>query len=82
MLPVGLTLVLVYYPLWWWVIAFKFYQLGQPVMQAKWAGLYHFKTFFVGATDDWIYLLRNTLGMNFISMLPNIFGARCWENTK
>ena len=74
-LPVALTAVLVYYPLWWWVIAFKFYALGQEVSEAKWAGFYHFKTFFAGSNNDWIYLFRNTLGMNILSMLANIFGA-------
>ena len=75
LLPVALTAVLVYYPLWWWVIAFKFYALGQEVSEAKWAGFYHFKTFFAGSNNDWIYLFRNTLGMNILSMLANIFGA-------
>ena len=75
LLPVALTAVLVYYPLWWWVIAFKFYALGQEVSAAKWAGFYHFKTFFAGSNNDWIYLFRNTLGMNILSMLANIFGA-------
>lgn len=74
-LPVALTAVLVYYPLWWWVVAFKFYALGQKVSSTEWAGLYHFKIFFAGGNKDWIYLLRNTLGMNILSMLANIFGA-------
>lgn len=74
-LPVALTAAFVYYPLWWWVIAFKFYSLGQQINNAPWAGLYHFKTFFAGSGRDWIYLLRNTLGMNVLSMLANIFGA-------
>ena len=74
-LPVILTAIFVYYPLWWWVIAFKFYSIGQQVANSEWAGFYHFKEFFAGSDQDWLRLLRNTLGMNILSMLANIFGA-------
>lgn len=57
-----------------WLMAFKNYQVGLSLWDAPWTGLYHFKAFFVDGSD-WVYLLRNTLVMNFGVIIFNLTAA-------
>lgn len=68
-----LVFIFNYLTLGGWVIAFKNYQVGLSIWDAEWVGLTHFKSFLL-ANNDYLYLLRNTLVMNF-SMLIIILGA-------
>lgn len=54
-----------------WIIAFKDYQIGLSILTAKWVGLAHFKSFLL-SNSDYIYLLRNTLVMNFLMLVVNL----------
>lgn len=69
-----LTFVFAYCPLFGWIIALKNYTPGQSMFSAPWAGLNHFRTFFVDSSD-FIYVFKNTLGINFISLIVGIGAA-------
>jgi len=60
-----------YVPLFGWLIAFVHYQPGVPLFDAEWVGFKHFKAFFT-ETDDYIYLLRNTLSINIGALIANL----------
>lgn len=55
-------------------MAFSDYKLGRPMFSAKFVGLEHFREFFVDSTD-FLYLLRNTLAMNSLSIIVCLAGA-------
>lgn len=66
-----LTLLFAYLPLGGWILAFKEFQIGASIFSGKWTGLLQFKRFFVD-TSDFIYLIRNTLAINVISVVQNL----------
>jgi putative aldouronate transport system permease protein len=66
-----LVLVFSYIPLLGWMIAFKNYQVGLSIWNAEWSGWYQFKVFF-SQSEDYIYLLRNTLVMNLGMIISNL----------
>jgi putative aldouronate transport system permease protein len=55
-------------------MAFKDYQLGVSLADVDWIGFRQFKLFFM-ETNDFGYILRNTLCMNIISITLNTFLA-------
>mgnify|MGYP005841943097 CR=1 FL=1 len=69
-----LTFLFHYCPLFGWVIAFKNYTPGLSMFKAPGAGLSHFKTFFVDSTD-YLYVFKNTLSINFTSLIVGIGSA-------
>ncbi|NLO82716.1 MAG: sugar ABC transporter permease [Clostridiales bacterium] len=69
-----LTFIFSYVPLFGWIIAFKEYRVGQSIFEGKFTGLLQFKRFFMDSSD-FIYLIRNTLVMNVVSILQNIVMA-------
>ncbi len=56
-----------YIPMGGIVIAFQQYSPFTGILDSKWVGLAHFKTFFSGA-DFWM-LLKNTLGISILSLI-------------
>lgn len=64
-------LVFAYTPLLGWLIAFKQYQIGWGIWEAKWQGFKQF-VFFFSQTQDYAYLLRNTLAMNIMTIVADI----------
>lgn len=60
-----------YVPLFGWVIAFTRYQPGLSMWDAEWAGLEQFRRFFV-ESNDYLYLLRNTLVINILIIITNL----------
>ncbi|WP_146762388.1 ABC transporter permease subunit [Paenibacillus contaminans] len=66
-----LVFVFSYVPLAGWMIAFKKYQVGLSVWDAKWSGFAQFKNFFM-QSSDYVYLLRNTLAMNMMVIVANL----------
>ncbi|MBP1990235.1 ABC transporter permease [Paenibacillus eucommiae] len=72
-----LVLIFSYLPLAGWMIAFRDYQVGQSLWKADWIGLMHFKRFFL-ESNDYIYLIRNTLVMNIMSLTLCLFSGCCF----
>lgn len=56
-----------YIPMGGIIIAFQQYSPFTGIMDSKWVGLTHFKSFFIG-TDFWM-LLKNTLGISILSLI-------------
>lgn len=69
-----LTLLFAYLPLGGWILAFKSYQLGTSIFAGEWTGLLQFKRFLIDGSD-FGYLIRNTLAINFISIVQNLIFA-------
>ncbi|WJH32174.1 ABC transporter permease subunit [Paenibacillus aurantius] len=66
--PIMLHLALFQFvPLWGWLMAFKDYNIGQSLWEAKWVGLEHFRTLL--GHDDFIKALRNNFAMNTMQLL-------------
>jgi putative aldouronate transport system permease protein len=65
------VLVFAYVPLLGWLIAFKNYQVGLSIWGAEWTGFEQFLLFF-SQSNDYIYLLRNTLAMNIMNIIVNL----------
>jgi len=57
-----------YIPLWGWLMAFKNYRVGRGLWGSDWVGFKHFIDFFT-ANDEWLYLIRNTLVINIVSLV-------------
>jgi len=70
----ALTLVFGYIPLAGWYMAFVDYKVGHNLLQAKWIGLDNFKMFFV-ESSDFLYIIRNTLVMNSMTIVINLVAA-------
>lgn len=66
-----LTVLFHYVPLFGWLIAFKNYQVGVSLWKVPWTGLQQFKMFFM-ESNDYIYLIRNTLVMNLSVIIMNL----------
>lgn len=73
MLAPSIILVAVfnYAPLFGWVMAFTDYKVGQPLFSGKFTGLLQFQRVFF-SSSDMVYLLRNTLVINVISVVNNL----------
>lgn len=69
-----LVFIFCYIPLAGWIIAFKNYQIGLHLWSAKWIGFTEFKNFLF-QSNDYLYLLRNTLVMNISSIVINLIAA-------
>lgn len=69
-----LVFTFAYVPLFGWYLSFVDYQLGFPLFSSEWVGLRQFRAFFT-ETDDFIYLLRNTLSINIGSLIANLSAA-------
>jgi len=69
-----LTIVFSYIPLSGWIMAFTRYQVGFSMFSGDWTGLHQFTKFFRESTDIW-YLLRNTLGINILSIVATLTSA-------
>lgn len=69
-----LTLAFSYAPLGGWIIAFKKFQVGTSLFDGEWTGLLQFRRFFLDS-NDFIYLIRNTLVINLASVIQNIVVA-------
>jgi putative aldouronate transport system permease protein len=69
-----LVVLFSYIPLVGWIIAFKNYQIGLNVWHAKWTGMEQFEAFLL-QSDDYMYLIRNTLVMNISSIIVLLVGA-------
>lgn len=63
-----LTAIFSYIPLAGWYMAFVDYTAGKKILQCKWIGFKQFKTFFT-MTNDFGYLLRNTLVINIVNLV-------------
>ncbi len=68
------VLVFNYSTLGGWIIAFKDYKIGLDIRESAWVGLHNFKSFLF-TNDDYIYLIRNTLMMNFGILIVSLGGA-------
>lgn len=68
------VLIFNYLTLGGWIIAFKDYQIGLNIWDSKWVGLYNFKSFLL-SNADYIYLIRNTLVMNFAMLIVSLGSA-------
>lgn len=66
--------VFCYIPLAGWVMAFKDYRLGRSIFGGDFIGLDNFRTFF-GATGDALYVIRNTVVINLLSLAVGIVVA-------
>ncbi|MDF2668106.1 MAG: sugar transporter permease [Paenibacillus sp.] len=78
LLPAFILIFLFHYlPLVGWLIAFKDYQVGQSLWKADWVGLQNFKRFFL-ESNDYIYLIRNTLAMNAMTLVVSLFTGCCF----
>lgn len=69
-----LTLAFFYAPLGGWMIAFRRYQIGRSIFSGEWTGLLQFRRFFMDS-NDFIYLIRNTLVINVVSVVQNLVVA-------
>lgn len=66
-----------YVPLAGWIIAFKNYNVGSSLLEAEWIGLSQFKTFFL-ETSDFVYIIRNTLVMNVLTLIVTLSSSFCF----
>lgn len=69
-----LVFIFNYMPLFGWIMAFVDYRPGISLLSAKFTGFKNFTSFLL-ANNDYLYLLRNTLSMNILSLLFNIIFA-------
>ncbi|WP_167859119.1 ABC transporter permease [Paenibacillus cymbidii] len=60
-------------PLWGWLMAFKDYNIGLSLWDAKWVGLKHFKALL--EHDDFIKDLRNNFAMNTMQLVAGTVTA-------
>lgn len=65
------VLIFNYLTLGGWIIAFKDYNIGLSIWDSKWVGLNNFKSFLF-SNADYIYLIRNTLVMNFAMIIVSL----------
>jgi len=66
-----LTTIFSYIPLSGWVIAFTNYKVGRSIFAGEFAGLKYFRNFVMNS-QDFMYLLRNTLTINLVSIVLNV----------
>ncbi|MBB3129247.1 putative aldouronate transport system permease protein [Paenibacillus rhizosphaerae] len=69
-MSVPLTLYIIlfaYVPVWGWTMAFQNYKPARSFSQQDWVGFKQFK--FLFTDDDFIRVLRNTIGMSFINLV-------------
>jgi putative aldouronate transport system permease protein len=69
-----LTLVFSYVPLSGWIIAFRKFQIGNSMFSGAWTGLLQFRRFLM-ESNDYIFLIRNTLVMNLVTVVQNLIVA-------
>lgn len=72
-IPMLLVFIYNYLPMGGLVIAFKNYKYNLGIFGSEWVGFKNFE-FFV-TSSDFIRLVRNTLGLNFIFIVVGIFSA-------
>lgn len=68
------TLIFNYIPIAGWIIAFVNYKVGKSIWGAEWVGLANFKAFFI-ESSDFLYVIRNTLVMNSLTIVINLVAA-------
>ncbi|MGZ7442584.1 ABC transporter permease [Paenibacillus sp. TH7-28] len=56
-----------YVPVWGWTMAFQDYKPALDFSEQKWVGFKHFK--FLFEDDNFLRVLRNTLGMSIINLI-------------
>ncbi|MEK5160846.1 ABC transporter permease subunit [Paenibacillus sp. FSL R5-0527] len=56
-----------YVPVWGWTMAFQDYKPALDFSEQKWVGFKHFK--FLFEDDNFLRMLRNTLGMSIINLV-------------
>jgi putative aldouronate transport system permease protein len=56
-----------YVPIWGWTMAFQDYKPARSFGQQKWVGFKHFE--FLFSDDNFLRVLRNTLGMSLINLV-------------
>ncbi|MBB6694114.1 sugar ABC transporter permease [Cohnella xylanilytica] len=67
LLGIAWMIVFNFIPIYWNVIAFREFDIIQPLSAAPWVGLDHFKEFL---TDDSLgYVIRNTLAMSLLKLI-------------
>ncbi|MEC0368818.1 ABC transporter permease [Paenibacillus chibensis] len=69
-MSVPLTLYIIlfaYVPVWGWTMAFQNYKPARSFSQQDWVGFKHFK--FLFTDDDFLRVLRNTIGMSLINLV-------------
>lgn len=73
MLLPGLAAIILfsYLPLSGWYLAFSEYRLGGSIWGGEWVGVKYFEKILT-ESSDLLYLLRNTLVMNGVSLVLNI----------
>lgn len=75
MLPMLIAVTLfAYLPLSGWVMAFTDYQIGGSMFGGEFIGFRQFEYFFTQAVDSG-YVLRNTLVINLLTLVINLFSA-------
>lgn len=60
-------IVFAYVPIWGWTMAFQDYKPARDFSDQTWVGLKHFK--FLFTDDNFMRVLRNTLGMSIINLV-------------
>jgi len=63
-----------YAPLYGWAMAFTNYKVGHPILSGEFTGLLQFRRLFFDSTDL-VYLLRNTLVINIVTVVNNLLFA-------
>lgn len=69
-----LTLVFSYIPLAGWIMAFQNYRVEKGVFASEFVGLRQFQRFFLEG-NDYAYLIKNTLGMNILSLIIGMLAS-------
>ncbi|MBP1976845.1 putative aldouronate transport system permease protein [Cohnella thailandensis] len=67
LLGIAWMIIFNYIPIYWNVIAFREFDIIQPLSAAPWVGLEHFKEFL--SDDSLGYVIRNTLGMSLLKLI-------------
>ncbi|MBE5040932.1 ABC transporter permease [Ructibacterium gallinarum] len=72
-IPLGLFFVFSYLPMFGIVIAFKDYRFDKGIFGSEWVGFKNFE-FFI-KSNDFLRLVRNTLGMNSIFIVTGLIAS-------
>jgi putative aldouronate transport system permease protein len=66
-----LIVVFSYAPLYGWIMAFVNYRIGTKLLTSEYVGFFYFIKFFK-ESNDYIYLLQNTLAINVLSIVISL----------
>ena len=73
LIPMLLLVIFKYLPMFGIVVAFKKFRYDTGIWGSKWVGFKNFEAFFKSL--DFVRILRNTLGLNFLFIIVDTAGA-------